>query len=156
MDINELADSVARALHEQKGILATAESCTGGWLAEVLTALPGASSWFDRGFVTYSNGSKMEMLGVSEYTLEAHGAISEQTAREMVQGALHNSYAEYAVAVTGIAGPGGGTDEKPVGTVWLAWARVGGETRSACAHFSGDRDEVRRQTVVAALQGLEG
>lgn len=159
MDINALAGSVAVALGERNAILATAESCTGGWLAEVLTAQPGASHWFDRGFITYSNGSKMEMLGVSEFTLGSHGAVSEQTAREMVHGALTNSYADCAVAVTGIAGPGGGTPEKPVGTVWFAWgrkARGSANTVINTRHceFLGDRESIRRQSVGVCLQGL--
>lgn len=134
-------------------MLATAESCTGGWAAEVTTSVAGSSEWFDRGFVTYSNEAKQEMLGVKAETLSRHGAVSEETAREMAKGALARSRATVAVAITGVAGPGGGSDEKPVGTVCLAWASgsgVGSETK----RFSGDRESVRRQSVERALQGV--
>ncbi|WP_420712389.1 nicotinamide-nucleotide amidase [Niveibacterium sp. 24ML] len=134
--------------------LATAESCTGGWLAEVITATSGSSSWFDRGWVTYSNESKQEMLGVRADTLAAHGAVSEAVVREMAEGALARSAASRAIAVSGIAGPSGGTPEKPVGTVWIAWAHADGETRTEHHCFAGDREAVRRQTVVRALSGL--
>ena len=136
-------------------MLATAESCTGGWIAKVITDVAGSSEWFDRGFVTYSNESKQEMLQVSSKALDQHGAVSQPVVEQMVEGALLNSKADTAVAVSGIAGPGGGTEEKPVGTVWLAWGRKGSATRSICRHFPGNRDEVRMQTVIAALQGLQ-
>jgi nicotinamide-nucleotide amidase len=134
--------------------LATAESCTGGWLAEVITATSGSSSWFDRGWVTYSNESKQEMLGVQAETLAEHGAVSEAVVREMASGALARSAANRAIAVSGVAGPSGGSPEKPVGTVWIAWARADGDTRTECHCFAGDREAVRRQTVVRALTGL--
>ncbi len=138
----------------EKGIsLATAESCTGGWVAKAITDIAGSSAWFERGFVTYSNQAKCEMLGVAAATLDAHGAVSEQAAREMAAGALRNSTAGIAVAISGIAGPGGGTADKPVGTVWFAWAAEGGLTRTEQACFPGDREAVRRQAVVRALQG---
>ena len=134
--------------------LATAESCTGGWIAQTVTSVPGSSEWFDRGFVTYSNGAKKELLGVRARTLSRHGAVSEATAREMASGALARSRAQVAVAVTGIAGPTGGTKEKPVGMVCFAWSRKGRVPESVTRRFSGDRESVRRQSVIAALQGL--
>jgi nicotinamide-nucleotide amidase len=135
-------------------MLATAESCTGGWVAQALTAIGGSSEWFERGFVTYSDAAKREMLGVSASTLAAHGAVSEQTAREMAAGALQRSRAQVAVAITGIAGPSGGSPGKTIGTVCFAWA-IEGRAVSAVTHrFDGDRESVRRQSVIAALQGV--
>jgi nicotinamide-nucleotide amidase len=134
--------------------MAVAESCTGGWICKAMTDIPGSSGCFDRGFITYSNEAKQEMLGVSEATLLAHGAVSEATVREMVQGALENSRASVAVAISGIAGPGGGTAEKPVGTVWLAWQRAGGEVRSRQERIDGDREQVRYRAVIIALEGI--
>ena len=134
--------------------LATAESCTGGWVATAVTAIAGSSEWFERGFVTYSNESKQELLGVSAKTLDAHGAVSEETAAEMATGVLRRSRADLALAVTGIAGPSGGTSEKPVGTVCFAWAGPAGRVESLTRHFEGDRVRVRRQSVIAALQGV--
>jgi nicotinamide-nucleotide amidase len=155
--MNEL-QHLARRLGERllaSGLsLATAESCTGGWVAKVVTDIAGSSQWLDRGFVTYSNQAKCDMLGVRAETLERHGAVSEETVREMAEGALGHSGAGVAVAISGIAGPGGGTPGKPVGMVWLAWARRGRETRTRCAHFAGDREVVRRQAVRAALDGV--
>lgn len=133
--------------------LVTAESCTGGGVAQAVTRISGSSAWFDRGFVTYSNESKEEMLGVSPETLEQHGAVSEQTVREMADGALQYSRAQVALSVSGIAGPTGGTPEKPVGTVWFAWA-TNNNVQSACHHISGDRDAVRSKSVQIALQGV--
>lgn len=135
-------------------MLATAESCTGGWVARVLTAVPGSSRWFERGFVTYSNAAKSDMLGVSTETLARDGAVSEATVRAMAEGALVHSGAQVAVAITGVAGPSGGTVERPVGTVWVAWARAGHETRARRWQFEGDREAVRRQSVTAAIEGL--
>lgn len=135
-------------------MLATAESCTGGGIAQALTRIPGCSAWFDRGFVTYSNQSKEEMLGVSPEVLDTRGAVSEETVREMAIGALQYSSAQVSVAVSGIAGPGGGTQEKPVGTVCFAWAVNHEVVRTACHRFSGDRDIVRAKSVLVALQGL--
>ena len=135
-------------------MLATAESCTGGWIAQAVTSVAGSSDWFERGFVTYSNEAKKESLGVRAATLSRHGAVSEETAREMAAGAVKRSRAQIAVAVTGIAGPGGGTRTKPVGMVCFAWARGRRAPESATRHFSGGRESVRRKSVVAALQGL--
>jgi len=134
--------------------LVSAESCTGGWVAKLLTDVPGSSGWFERGFVTYSNAAKTQLLGVPAELIESHGAVSESTVRAMAVGALAHSQGQLSVAVSGIAGPGGGSEDKPVGTVWLAWAGVGGETRAQRFQFSGDRDAVRRQAVAAALEGV--
>lgn len=134
--------------------LATAESCTGGWIAKCLTDVAGSSDWFERGFVTYSNRAKQEMLGVQDGTLIADGAVSEATVAEMVKGALHHSAAQCALAVSGIAGPGGGTADKPVGLVWFAWKRVDGPCRRRRQIFEGDREAVRFQAVRMALQGV--
>ncbi|MDR4516834.1 MAG: CinA family protein [Nitrosomonas sp.] len=139
----------------QRGVLmATAESCTGGWLGQAVTAIAGSSVWYDRGFITYSNLSKNEMLGVSMTTLEKYGAVSEVTAQEMAFGAQKNSHAQVSVAITGIAGPTGGTELKPVGTVCFAWMLKEGLLNSETCFFSGDRESVRRQAVMKALQGL--
>ncbi len=151
MDV--IAEKVGRALEAKGEKLVTAESCTGGWIAQAVTAVSGSSAWFERGFVTYSDDAKREMLGVPLETLEAHGAVSEQTARAMAEGALAASRASIAVAVTGVAGPTGGTAAKPVGMVCLAWAGRRG-ARSETRRFEGDRESVRRQSVVRALEGL--
>jgi nicotinamide-nucleotide amidase len=148
-----LAKQVGAALKVHGMTLVTAESCTGGGVAQAVTMIPGSSAWFDRGFVTYSNTSKEEMLGVSPHTLEEHGAVSEQTVREMVDGALQYSRAQVAVSVSGIAGPSGGTKEKPVGMVWFAWA-THDTVRTACLYISGDRDAIRLRAVRIALQGV--
>ncbi len=150
----ELAERVGRALHDRQLMIVTAESCTGGWVAEALTMVPGSSAWFERGFVTYTYISKREVLGVRVETLEQHGAVSEQVVREMVEGALAGSHAQVAVAVSGTAGPGGGTPQKPVGTVCFAWAVKGGEPKSETQHFAGDREAVRRESVIHALNGV--
>ncbi len=149
-----LAGQLGHDLRNAGQSLATAESCTGGWVAQVLTSIPGSSRWFERGFVTYSNLSKREMLGVRAGILARSGAVSEQTARAMAEGALARSRADFALAITGIAGPEGGTPEKPVGTVCFAWAGRQRPTLSVTRHFPGDREAVRRQAVVAALEGL--
>ena len=141
-------------MKSRKQLLVSAESCTGGWAAQAVTAVAGSSAWFERGFVTYSNEAKIELLGVSADTLARFGAVSEETAREMAQGALAHSHAGFSVAVTGIAGPSGGSTDKPVGMVCFAWASHAGATRAATHCFAGDREAVRRQTVLAALQGL--
>jgi nicotinamide-nucleotide amidase len=157
MDDRQL-EGLARQLGERllaAGVLAaTAESCTGGWIAKCLTDVAGSSAWFDRGFVTYSNAAKQEMLGVRGETLAGEGAVSESTVREMVAGCLARSRAGVAVAVSGIAGPSGATPGKPVGTVWLAWGVRGGELRTERRLYTGDRDVVRRQTVARAIAGL--
>ncbi len=134
--------------------LATAESCTGGWIAKCLTDISGSSDWFERGFVTYSNGAKMAMLGVSAETLASRGAVSEETVREMAGGAVRQSPAQVAVAVSGIAGPTGGTPDKPVGTVWIAWAWPDRSVSAKKFMFAGNREAVRRATVAEALKGL--
>ncbi len=149
-----LATSVGARLKARGLRLATAESCTGGWVAGSVTAIAGSSAWFDRGFVTYSNDAKMEMLGVSAATLEAFGAVSEQTAGEMAAGALAHSHAQFALSITGVAGPGGGSLEKPVGMVCFGWAGEGGAPLVITRNFSGDRESVRRQSVICALQGV--
>lgn len=148
------AQQLGTALLARGWQLTTAESCTGGGIATVLTDIAGSSQWFDRGFVTYSNEAKQQMLGVSDETLSESGAVSEATVSEMVAGALAHSEAQLAVAVSGIAGPTGGTPEKPVGTVCLAWQREGGEPVLRTEFFSGDRAMVRTLTVECALQGL--
>ena len=147
-----LAESVAQRLKARGGMIVTAESCTGGWVAQELTAIAGSSAWFDRGFVTYSNEAKQEMLGVCAATLKKHGAVSEEAAREMVQGALARSHGTVALAITGIAGPTGGTPQKPIGTVCFAWATRERPVRAETKHFPGDREAVRRQSVDYSLE----
>ena len=149
-----LAGEVAGDVQRCRLMLVTAESCTGGWIAKILTDLPGSSGWFDAGVVTYSYGAKEALLGVNPRTLELTGAVSEETVLEMVAGALARFGAGVAVAVTGIAGPTGGMPGKPVGTVWIGWKCRGGYAHAQSFHFSGDREAVRRQTVAAALAGL--
>ncbi len=151
--MNELAQKVGEALKAQGLMLVTAESCTGGWAAMALTAIAGSSDWFERGYVVYSNAAKREELGVSEDTLTRHGAVSEETAREMAAGALKNGRGQVALAITGVAGPTGGSRDKPVGTVCFAWAR-GGKISSETRRLDGDRESVRRQSVLHALQGV--
>jgi len=153
MLLQGLAKQVGDALLSREWRLATAESCTGGGIAAALTDIAGSSQWFERGFVTYSNEAKQEMLGVSADTLAKQGAVSEATVREMVIGALAHSRAQIAVAVSGIAGPSGGTADKPVGMVCLAWLVAGAEPVVSTEHFSGDRAAVRAQTVERALRG---
>jgi nicotinamide-nucleotide amidase len=150
-----LAETLGAHLRERRQTLVTAESCTGGWIAKVLTDIPGSSEWFECGLATYSYEAKQALLGVSPLTLEHFGAVSRETVLEMVSGALVHSGAGLAVAVTGIAGPTGGTPDKPVGTVWIAWKRRGGYPTAETFHFDGDREAVRRQTVAAALRGLD-
>ena len=152
--LTALATLVGAKLKAQGVMLATAESCTGGWVAQAVTAISGSSDWFERGFVTYSDAAKQEMLGVSAHTLAEHGAVSEPTAREMAAGALVHSRAQVALAITGVAGPSGGSPEKPVGTVCFAWSRKNGAPVAQTRHFEGDRESVRRQSVIAALQGV--
>jgi len=146
----ELAQQVGAALKARGLRLVTAESCTGGWVAMALTAVPGSSDWFERGYVTYSNAAKREDLGVREATLERHGAVSEPTAREMAAGALKKGDAQVSLAITGVAGPTGGTPDKPVGMVCFAWA-YGSNMWSETRRFGGDRESVRRQSVAHAL-----
>ncbi len=149
------AEQVAETLRASGEMLATAESCTGGWIAKLVTDIAGSSAWFRGGAVTYSNDLKQALLGVTAGTLEHHGAVSRECALEMVAGALARLDATVAVAVTGVAGPSGGTPDKPVGTVWIAWQRRGGRALVEVFHFDGDRDAVRRQTVARALEGVQ-
>jgi len=151
----ELAQRLGDTLVKHHLMVVTAESCTGGWVAEILTSVPGSSKWFERGFVTYSNLSKQEMLGVSVATLEQYGAVSEQTAIEMAEGALQHSHAQISLAITGIAGPGGAVLDKPVGTVCLAWAGLGVKTHTCTDIFKGQRQEIRRQAGIKARGGVE-
>lgn len=150
----QLAAQVGAALSERRLRLVTAESCTGGWIAKVATDLVGSSAWFDSGFVTYSNTAKEQALGVPAACLAEHGAVSEATVRAMAEGALRRSSADLSVAVSGIAGPGGGTAEKPVGTVCLAWSRRNAPTRVRTVYLEGERETVRRLTILNALEGL--
>jgi nicotinamide-nucleotide amidase len=155
--LSSMAARVGRRMVAARWTLAAAESCTGGWISKCVTDVAGSSQWFTEGFVTYSNDAKHERLGVPLSLLRKHGAVSEATARAMAAGALHRARADITVAVTGIAGPGGGVPGKPVGTVWLAWAQRRGrrvETTVELRHFRGDREAIRRKTVRAALLGL--
>lgn len=152
--LDTLASELSQALKTKSWVLATAESCTGGMIAATVTSIPGSSGWFDRGFVTYSNLAKIEMLGVSPETLEKFGAVSEETAREMALGALKNSQAQIACSITGIAGPDGGSAEKPVGTVCFAWASKEALTTSTTMRYNGNRQEIRAHSVTTALEGL--
>ena len=149
-----LAARLGRALKRQGLMIATAESCTGGWIGQAITMVPGSSDWFERGFITYTYISKREMLGVSGQTLARHGAVSGQVVREMALGAITRSHAQVAVAISGVAGPSGGTPEKPVGTVCLAFAVKRGPVVVETKRFRGDRDEVRRRSVAHALRGV--
>lgn len=149
-----IAVRVARALIQRNWMLAAAESCTGGWISKALTDISGSSVWFDRGIVAYSNAAKVELLGVSEKLLSDHGAVSAEAVGAMVRGLLACSTADVAVAVSGIAGPGGGTQGKPVGTVWLGWGIRSRDVVTRQCAFDGDRKDVRRQTVHAALNGV--
>jgi nicotinamide-nucleotide amidase len=153
-ELYALAREVGQALRLQGRVLVLAESCTGGWVSQCITDVPGSSVWFDRGFVTYSNQAKCELLGVPSETIQIHGAVSSETVRAMAAGALSHSAADVAAAVSGIAGPAGGTSDKPVGTVWFAWQRGGGICRVQCMRFGGDRRGIRRQAVRVALQGI--
>ena len=153
-DLLSLANAAAQAALQHKLMVVTAESCSGGWIAKTLTDLPGSSAWFDTGVVTYSYEAKEALLGVNPRTLARTGAVSEETVLEMVSGALARFGAGVAVAVTGIAGPSGGTPDKPVGTVWIGWKRRGGYAQAQLFQFPGDREAIRRQTVAAALIGL--
>jgi len=155
-EIQRLALQAGNYLNAKGWRLVTAESCTGGWVAKAITDIDGSSAWFERGFVTYTNDSKVEMLGVRPTTLDIWGAVSEATVREMCEGSLRHSGGDVSIAVSGIAGPSGGTAEKPVGMVWFAWACKGHETQALMRQFNGDRDAVRRQAVITALQGLFG
>ncbi|MEJ7746604.1 MAG: CinA family protein [Luteimonas sp.] len=154
-ELRALAETLGTRLRANHDHLVTAESCTGGWIAKTVTDIAGSSDWFDCGMAAYSYEAKQALLGVRPQTLETHGAVSRETVIEMVSGALAKSGASVAVAVTGIAGPGGAIEGKPVGTVWIAWKRRGGYPKAELFHFDGDREAVRRQTVAAALHGLD-
>lgn len=153
MNLLSLSRRTGKALQRKGRTLATAESCTGGWVAQAVTSVAGSSGWFECGYVTYSNAAKRQALGVPKAILERHGAVSEPTARAMARGALKKSRAGVALAVTGIAGPGGGVPGKPVGTVCFAWAH-GRSVRSETKRFGGGRGRVRRQSVIHALRGV--
>ncbi len=153
IDIKTSIAQVAELLKASEHMLAVAESCTGGWLAKVCTDLAGSSEWFDRGFVAYSNEAKNEMLGVLEATIEAHGAVSTYAVEEMASGTLIHSHADWAIAISGVAGPGGG-EINPVGSVWFAWMKKNQNPTTIKKIFSGDRDQVRQQSVEFALEEL--
>lgn len=153
-DLALLSTRIGEALRERSLTLTTAESCTGGWAAQIVTHTAGSSGWFDRGFVTYSNEAKAAMLGVSTETLAAHGAVSVETATEMAAGALAHSAAGIALAITGVAGPTGGSTEKPVGTVCFAWCLRGAKPLTERRRFDGDREAIRRQSAIHALEGV--
>lgn len=152
-DLNNLARTIGDNLKQQGWLLTCAESCTGGWVAQVITSVPGSSQWFDRGFVTYTNLAKQQMLDVSEEILSEQGAVSESTVLAMAKGAIAHSEAQISLAISGIAGPGGGSVDKPVGTVWIAWSSPRG-THAQCYQFTGDRQTIRKQAVVTALQEI--
>ncbi len=155
MNVNSvLVERLATELVKRDATITIAESCTGGWIAKTLTDMPGSSAWFEYGFVSYGNNAKADLLQVDASLLAEQGAVSEAVANEMVMGAMQRSGAAYGLAVTGIAGPEGGIEEKPVGTVWFAWAQQEQPATLDCRQFEGDRDTVRRQTVSAALTGM--
>jgi nicotinamide-nucleotide amidase len=153
-EINRVVGQLAEALKDKAWLLACAESCTGGWISKCCTDREGSSAWFDRGYIAYSYPAKTEMLGVAESRLLQFGAVSREIACDLAEGARARSGAQATLAVTGVAGPAGGTASKPVGTVWFAWSVPGRPTEAECQHFSGDREMVRRQTVLYALRGL--
>ena len=153
-ELNELAAELGEKLRARGWMLATAESCTGGWIGQLITAQPGSSHWYERGFITYANIAKQEMLGVPIETLETYGAVSEETASAMAKGALKHSHAQATLAISGIAGPGGGTPQKPVGLVCYGWALSDGTLLSSTCRLDGDREEIRSRAVAAALRGL--
>jgi len=152
--LKQLTEEVAALLIKHQKKLVTAESCTGGWVAKCCTDMAGSSAWFERGFVTYSNQAKQDQLSVAAATLEKNGAVSLAVVEEMALGALNHSQANISVAITGIAGPDGGTETKPVGTVWIAWGLQNAGVHSICFQFDGDRDSIRRQAVFEALSGI--
>ncbi len=153
-ELRQLASELGDRLRARGWMLATAESCTGGWVGQLLTAIPGSSAWYERGFITYANAAKQEMLGVPATTLDTFGAVSEETAQAMAVGALAHSHAQAALAISGIAGPGGGTPQKPVGLVCYGWALADGTQMSSTCRLDGDREEIRSRAVAAALRGL--
>ena len=156
-DIADLVNELALCLNRRGRTLATAESCTGGWISKALTDLPGSSNWFGFGLVTYSDEAKQRLLGVEASTLQRHGAVSEQVVEEMARGVLQQSGADLGLAVSGVAGPDGGSEDKPVGTVWFAWSwrdADGVHVQTGLQRFPGNRESVRRQAVMFALQGV--
>ncbi|MHB1213577.1 MAG: CinA family protein [Thiobacillus sp.] len=153
-ELHRLAVELGDRLRARGWSLATAESCTGGWVGQLVTAQPGCSDWYERGFITYANAAKIEMLGVPADTLALHGAVSEETASAMAAGALAHSHAQAALAISGIAGPGGGTPQKPVGLVCYGWALADGTLMSSTCRLDGDRAEIRSRAVAASLRGL--
>jgi nicotinamide-nucleotide amidase len=155
LEFYKLVEKLAASLLSKGWTMATAESCTGGWIAKCCTDLAGSSAWFDRGFISYSNQAKQEMLGVGSTLLETEGAVSKATAIAMAEGARRRAGVNVALSVTGIAGPDGGTADKPVGTVWFGWSLEGQAVAAEVLQFEGDRDAVRRQTLVHALSRLE-
>ncbi len=153
-ELHQLACELGDALQTRGWMVATAESCTGGWVGQLLTAIPGSSAWYERGFITYANAAKQEMLGVPTDILETYGAVSEETASAMAAGALAHSHAQVALAISGVAGPGGGTPQKPVGLVCYGWALADGTCMSSTCRLDGDREEIRSRAVAAAMRGL--
>jgi nicotinamide-nucleotide amidase len=153
-ELHQLAAELGDKLRARDWMLATAESCTGGWVGQLLTSLPGSSHWYERGFITYANAAKIEMLGVPAETIDEHGAVSEQTASAMAAGALKHSHAQASLAISGIAGPGGGTPQKPVGLVCYGWALTDGTVMSSTCRLDGNREEIRSRAVAASLRGL--
>jgi nicotinamide-nucleotide amidase len=153
-ELHQLATELGDKLRARGWMLATAESCTGGWVGQLLTALPGSSNWYERGFISYANAAKIEMLGVPAEIIDQYGAVSEETASAMAAGALAHSHAQATLAISGIAGPGGGTPQKPVGLVCYGWALEDGTVMSSTCRLDGDREEIRSRAVAAALRGL--
>ena len=153
-ELHQLASELGEKLRARGWMLATAESCTGGWVGQLLTSLPGSSNWYERGFITYANAAKIEMLGVPAELIATHGAVSEDTAAAMAAGALKHSHAQATLAISGIAGPGGGTPQKPVGLVCYGWALADGTLMSSTCRLDGDREEIRSRAAAAALRGL--
>jgi nicotinamide-nucleotide amidase len=153
-ELHQLACELGDRMLARGWMLATAESCTGGWVGQLITSIPGSSHWYERGFITYANAAKTEMLGVPDEMLATCGAVSEETASAMAAGALAHSRAQAALAISGIAGPGGGTPQKPVGLVCYGWALADGTVMSSTCRLDGDREEIRSRAVAAALRGL--
>lgn len=151
INLTQASENLSQYLLKSNALIATAESCTGGWLAQCITSIAGSSAWFDRGFITYSNQAKMDMLGVKAETLAQFGAISAEVAMQMTAGTLQYSTADYAIAITGIAGPTGGSLEKPIGSVYIAWQKKHHPAKVTLAHFHGDREQIRKQAVYQAL-----
>lgn len=154
-DLHPTLLQLSKALQQRGWMLATAESCTGGLIAAACTDLPGSSAWFDRGFVTYSNAAKKEMLGVPAELIEQYGAVSEEVVKAMAQGAIERSNAQASIAVSGVAGPSGGTNEKPVGTVWIAWYMKAHQVHAHLHQFQGDRASIRQQAALQAVRQLQ-